>query len=106
MIARRVFLIIEIVLLFTVLILALLWARNPQDNYEPYITIISGVLIILLDTIRRNLKNTEVQVNQPLKQVRKKSPKITQSDQEAKYNVTVGNHARQVAIGENIIQSD
>ena len=104
---NRLLLTIEIALLLAVLTLAVLWARNPQGNYEPYITIISGALMIILDIIRRLVKGKEAQTNQPTpKQDRRKSPKKAQTGQEAKYNVTIGDNARQVAIGENIEQSD
>lgn len=53
---NRLFLILELLLLLATLALAGVWIRNPAGNFEPY-TIVFGVLIAVIDVVRRSLKS-------------------------------------------------
>ena len=61
---------IEGVLLGIVLVLAIMWVRNPNGNYEPVITVISGVLMVILEIVRRNIN--ESNENKKIEEERRK----------------------------------
>lgn len=103
---NKVFLTIELLIIGAILVLGVLWARNPQGNYEPFITIISGVILAVLEITRRILearaRSTSTKPNQPMRQ---RTTKETKSAQGNIYEVKAGNNASQIAAGENIRQT-
>lgn len=56
--ATRVLLVVEILLLIATLVLAVLWIRQPEGNFEPF-TVLCGALLAVLEVVRRKLDRTE-----------------------------------------------
>lgn len=58
---NRVLVIAEVLLVSAIIVLAVLWVRAPNDNYEPSIVLCTG-LLIPIDVVRRYLRSRKLRV--------------------------------------------
>lgn len=58
---QRIISIAEALCLIGSLVMAMLWARDPGGNYEPYV-VLFGIIIVLLDVARRILRASKLNV--------------------------------------------